>query len=225
MHIKLAVAITGLCVVSVSADISLSSMDNFSSTSEGWFIGGVGVSPTRQAGNGQDGNPGYLSHFSDGGGSQGKWLMMTIQSDWLGNYTSAGVTAVSLWAGITAGSDLGVRIAFDGPGGWFYSNAQIVDTGWSQYTYQLTADQFTYASGSGGTASFSDTMSGVTRFEIFGGNGSVGYRASGDLLQAGTSISTLAIDNIQVVPEPSTLSLWMIASMASARLFRRQQSA
>jgi hypothetical protein len=209
---------------SVSAGISLSSMDNFSSSSEGWSIGGAGVQPSHNGGNGQDGNPGFLSHFSDGGGANGKWLMFTSQSDWTGDYIAAGVSGISLWAEVTAGSNLGLRIGFDGPGGWFYSEGQTVDAGWSQFIYLLTPDQFTYAAGSGGTASFNDTMSGVTRFEIFGGSGAVSYRSNGDLLQAGTSIATLSIDNIQVVPEPSAAALLLAAGVIATRTLLRRRA-
>jgi len=202
------------CSAMSEAAISLSSVDDFSSTSEGWFIGGAGVQPARNAGNGEDGNPGFLSHFSDGGGSQGKWLMLNTQSDWTGNYGGAGVSAITFAAEVTAGSNLGIRIGFDGPGGWFYSAVQTVDAGWNQYTFNLTAGLFTYATGSGGSANFADTMSNVTRFEIFGGPGSVTWRSGGDLLQAGNSTATLSIDSIQAVPEPASLALVLLGLMA-----------
>jgi hypothetical protein len=84
--------------------ISLSSQDTFAATNGSWSIGGAGVQPTQVSGSGADGQSGYLTHFSDGGSSNGKWLMWNDQPQWLGNYTSAGVTGISLWANVTTGS-------------------------------------------------------------------------------------------------------------------------
>ena len=109
-------------------------------------------------------------------------------------------------------------IAFDGPGGWFYSAAQNVGAGWSQYTFSLAATNFTYATNSGGTTNFSSTMAGVTRFEILAGGGSVTYRSSGDLVQAGNSVNTVLVDNIGAVPESSTYTL--LLAVAGGLLLR-----
>jgi hypothetical protein len=208
-----AVLFAACCPLRAFALITTSSLDTFASSNEGWQIGGAGAQPSRVASAGPDSQIGYLSHFSDGGGSQGKWLMWNGQSKWLGNYTSAGVTGINLWANVSAGTTpVSMRIAFDGPGGWFYSAAQSVGAGWSQYTFSLAASNFTYATSSGGTTNFTSTMSGVTRFEILAGGGSVTYRASGDLLQAGTSVNTILLDNIGAVPEPSTLALLLMSA-------------
>lgn len=195
------------------AAISISSVDNFSSTSEGWQIGGAGTQPTRVGSAGPDSQIGFLSHFSDGGGSQGKWLMWTSQSDWTGNYSSAGVTSIGFAANVSSGTaPVLMRIAFDGPGGWFFSTAQSVGSGWNQFTFNLDATNFTYAASSGGTATFLDTLSGVTRFEILAGSGSVTYRSGGDIVQAGNSANTILIDNIVAVPEPSAGALLISAA-------------
>lgn len=50
-------------------------------------------------------------------------------------------------------------------------------------------------------------MANVTRFEVLSGAGAVGYRGNGDIVQAGTSINTILIDNIAAVPEPSTTAM------------------
>ena len=207
--------------------ITTSSLDSFAASNEGWQIGGAGVQPARVASAGPDSQIGYLSHFSDGGGSQGKWLMWNSQSQWLGDYTAAGVTGINLWANVSAGTaPVSMRIAFDGPGGWFYSAAQSVGTGWNQYSFSLAATNFTYATGSGGTSLFSGTMAGVTRFEILSGGGSVTYRSSGDLVQAGNSVNTILVDNIGAVPEPSTYALLLaVAGGLLLRLRRKDAGA
>ena len=206
--------------------ISTLSLDAFATTSEGWQIGGAGVQPTWNGGTGQDGASGFLIHFSDAGGANGKWLMRSSLSEWLGNYTAAGVTGITLWADNAAGSPLGLRIAFDGPGGWFYSAPQTItnSTGgadWTPLTFNLAPVNFTHATGSGGTADFASTMGNVTRFEIFGGAGPVIFRGGGDLVEAGTSSNTVRVDNISAIPEPSALALG-IAGFALAATTRRR---
>jgi hypothetical protein len=207
------------------AAITTSSVDDFSVSSEGWQIGGAGVQPVQVAAAGPDGETGYLSHFSDGGGANGKWLMWSDQSEWQGDYLSAGVTGISLWANVSAGiSPVALRIAFDGPGGWFTSTAQSAGAGWTNFNFILDAANFSYVSSSGGTGSFASTMGGVTRFEILSGGGGVGYRAGGDIVQAGTSVNTILVDTIQAVPEPSTYALLALSAVGlGGHVLRRRR--
>jgi hypothetical protein len=68
--------LAGLALTATTpALITTSSLDTFATSNEGWQIGSAGVQPARVASAGPDSQIGYLSHFSDGGGSQGKWLM------------------------------------------------------------------------------------------------------------------------------------------------------
>jgi len=221
-----AVIVAGLMATDALA-ISTSSLDTFAATNEGWQIGGAGVQPTQVSGTGPDSQIGYLSHFSDGGGSQGKWLMWNDQPRWQGDYTAAGVTGISLAANVSSGSSpVSMRIAFDGPGGWFASSPVSVGGGWNTYSFSLTQAGFTHVAAGGGTGTFADTMAGVTRFEVLSGTGAVGYRAGGDIVQAGNSTNTILIDNIAAVPEPSTTAM-ALAGLACGgyTLFRRRKRA
>src|SRR5205807_7775993 len=105
---------------------------------------------------------------------------------------------------------------FFGPGGWFYSSTGQTSTNstggpdWTLLTFNLSAANFTYVPGSGGTAVFAATMAGVTRFEIFGGSGSITYHSSGNIIEAGASTNTVGIDQISAVPEPSEIVLELV---------------
>lgn len=219
----LILAMTVSTISLASGVVSMTSVDDFSASSESWQIGGAGIQPVRVASAGPDGLTGYLSHLSDGSGANGKWLMWTSHADWTGNYLSAGITAISLWTNVSSGSSpVSLRVAFDGAGGWFYSSALSISTGWAAQLFALNSSNFTYATGSGGTGLYNETFSGVTRFEILAGGGAVSYRSGGDLLQAGTSTNTILIDTITAVPEPSSLSLLAIG-LGGLVLLRRQR--
>ncbi|MFM8292407.1 MAG: PEP-CTERM sorting domain-containing protein [Planctomycetia bacterium] len=219
-----AVIAVGLMATDAVA-ISTSSLDTFATTNEGWKIGSNGVQPTQVSGTGPDGQIGYLSHFSDGGGSNGKWLMWNDETTWQGNYTAAGVTGISLAANVTSGgSPVSMRIAFDGSGGWFSSTPVSVGGGWNTYLFSLTPANFTHVAAGGGTGTFADTMAAVTRFEVFSGDGAVDYRGNGDVVQAGVSTNTILIDNIAAVPEPAALALMAAASVAIGFVGRRCRS-
>lgn len=213
-----------LGIASAQALITTSSLDDFSTSTGGWKIGGAGIQPARIAAVGPDSQIGYLSHLSDGGGANGKWLMWSDDGKWQGDYFSAGVIGISLWANVSAGSSpVSMRIAFDGPGGWFASSAQSVGVGWANYAFTLGPANFTYVSGSGGTGSFSNTLASVTRFEIMAGSGSVGYRSGGDIVQTGASANTVLIDNIGAIPEPSTYALLLMTGAGALWWARRRQ--
>ena len=220
----LVAAFTAVICPSARALITTSSLDDFSTSTGGWKIGNAGIQPARIAAAGPDSQIGYLSHLSDGGSANGKWLMWSDESKWQGDYFSAGVTGISLWANVSAGSSpVSMRIAFDGPGGWFASSAQSVGAGWANYTFAITPANFTYVSSSGGTGLFSNTLAGVTRFEILAGGGSVSYRGNGDIVQAGTSVNTVLIDNVGAVPEPSTMALLLMTGAGALWWARRRR--
>ena len=218
----LILAVTVSTIPLASAVVSMTSVDDFFASSESWQIGGAGIQPVRVASAGPDGLTGYLSHLSDGSSANGKWLMWTSHADWTGNYLSAGINGISLWTNVSSGtSPVSLRVAFDGAGGWFYSSALSIGSGWNAQLFSLNSANFTYAAGSGGSGLYNDTFSGVTRFEILAGGGAVSYRAGGDLLQAGTSANTILVDNITAVPEPSTLSLLAFGLSGLAMMRRR----
>lgn len=205
--------------------ISTLSIDTFDSDNEGWRVGGAGVQPSFNGGVSFDGQPGFLSHFSDGGGPNGKWLMLSDESDWTGDYTAAGVGGVSLWADGRTGDDTVLWLGFDGPGGWFFTPGQLLVTAddWKRFDFDATADSLIYAAGSGGTGVAADTLSDVTQFEVFAGPGPVSYASRGDLLRGGTSANIIWIDNIAAQPIPEPTTLVGLAALATLTVTHRRR--
>jgi hypothetical protein len=214
----------GLAMPAASAAISLSSIDTFTSSNAGWRIGSAGVQPTHNSGNSFNGQPGFLSHFSDGGGANGKWLMWSTEAQWIGNYAAAGVTGISFWANVTTGADINMRVAISGAGGVFATNAitLVAIDGWTRYAFDLTAANMSYIGG--GTNDFASTLSNVNKLEIFGGAGSPVYKSpNGGFAEAGTSTNTIWIDHVTAIPEPiaSGMAIGGFALMFGIRRKRR----
>ncbi|MEO1585501.1 MAG: hypothetical protein AAFR96_13140 [Planctomycetota bacterium] len=215
-----------LCVVSIAGlaaptagQISVGSADRFEADNEGWRVGNAGVNPTFNPDPSFDGQPGFLRHFSDGAGPNGKWLMWTQQPDWTGDYLSAGVDGISLWADGRTGDDIAFWLGFDGPGGWFFTLGQTIVTAdeWQRFEFDLDPNGLIYADGSGGTGNASDTLSDVSRFEIFAGFGPVTYAPRGDLLRAGTSNNVIWFDSIVAVPTPASAGVLLAGAFAACR--------
>jgi hypothetical protein len=205
------IVVTLICSFAIPAAfaaISLSSADTLSVDNEGWQVGGAGVQPSYNSGNSFNGQPGFLRHFSDGGGANGKWLMWSAQADWTGNYAAAGVAGISFWANVTSGANIDMRVAISGTGGVFSTNPITFasGSGWTKYTFNLEAASMNYVGG--GTNHFTSTLSSVNKLEIFGGAGNPVFKSpNGGFAEAGTSVNTIWIDNVAAIPEPFTSAI------------------
>lgn len=221
----------GLCMAipfcSIAEAISLASIDTFDTDTEGWEIAGRGADPTFDNGLSFNGQPGFLTHFSDNSGPNSRWLMLSDESDWTGDYLSAGVGSISLWMdGVSGNADPIVWLGFEGPGGWFFTPGQVlpISDDWKRYEFDVTPDSLIHSTASGGTGVAADTLAAVTQFEIFAGPGPVNYRGNGNLLEGGRSTSVINIDNIaaQPVPEPTSVVLLGLSLSAGAVLRKRK---
>ena len=191
------------------AEISLSSLDDFRTTAEGWLEGGRSPNPPTWSGDpGWDGvTNGHLINISDGSGSGGKLQMRNTDSRWTGNYIAAGVHAISLWVDnrTGVGSDLPLRIAFNGPGGWFASIPQTVSgtaatNEWRLLTFPLGAADLTFVQGSAGDQVWSNTLSAVSTFQILVSAAAPGVKH--DHLAGSEIVAHLRFDDIRAVPAP-----------------------
>ncbi len=202
-----------------AAQISTNSIDTFDTDNEGWRVGAAGTDPAFNPGTSFNGQPGFLSHFSDGGGPNGKFIMLNEQSDWTGDYTTAGVTDISLWANGVSGTDTIMWLGFDGPGGWFFTPGQVLSIAddWKRFEFDIEASDLIYAAASGGTGLAADTLANVTTFEIFTGPGPVSFASNGDLLRGGTSTNVIWFDNIAALPTPGSAAVLALGGTLIAR--------
>lgn len=203
--------------------ITLSSIDTFATNAEGWVTGQPSTYPTQNAGLSHDGVSGYLFHDSDSVSSGGKWLTWNTSSDWIGDYISAGVTSVSFWANNQSGADRFFWIEFTGPGGSFLSSAFTLpgDGNWASYTLDLSSTS--YFAGSGGTQVWADTFGAVSRISMSADDAdALTYESGGPMIvKPTTSTTTIFIDDLMAVPEPSLLGLVLGLSTLGWVLLRR----
>lgn len=221
---------------SVSAAITFNSVDEFETDTEGWREGNASPNPPTWTGNpGWNGEAGYLISLSDGAGSGGRQQLWTSDSDWTGNYLSPtegpAIAGVSYWADNRSGSatDLALRVAFDGPGGWFVSDAIVLEdqipgtNEWTRHEFDFASSNFLWVGGSGGTQVFDDTLSDVTRFQLLHSVAFPTFAANGDVLRGESIVSDLRLDGFRAVavPEPGSLAVVSLLGMGACLRRRR----
>jgi hypothetical protein len=219
----------GPLVTPAAAQITTASIDRFSTSSASWAVGSAGIQPTFNGGTSFDGQPGFLRHFSDGTGPNGRFIMWNEQPKWLGNYTAAGVGSITMMVDGVSGTNTSLYIGFDGPGGWFRSSPQTVVTAdnWKEFVFNVDPSNLFYVSGSGGTGLLADTLADVDRFAIFAGSGAVTYASTGDLIRTNTSTNVLSFDNIAATPVPEPTSILGVCAgvVATFVAYRRRRAA
>ena len=208
---------------SLAPAATLFQVDDFSSGVAGWAEGGPSPNPPLVADTGLSGGP-YLRNDSAGGGGPGSRLVMWNDSQWTGDFIGAGVDAISFDALSTGLAPVDFRFAFDGPGGWFYTESIRIDDFASgpdltSFLLPITSADLTHASGGSGV--YADTMSGVTRMEIISSTGAPRTGVTPDVLRGDAIDATLLVDNIRAIPEPGSLSL-LLASLVIAAGRRRR---
>ncbi len=137
------------------------------------------------------------------GSGPGSRLAAYNRVDWTGDYLGAGVSALTMDLQNQSFLTSSVRVAVNGPGGWFVTEAEelgIFST-WNSVTFTLTAETLFGVEGATDVAA---TLGNVTELRILH-NPDLGFRG-------GQGQRTLLVDNIQAVPEASTLLLVVLGS-------------
>lgn len=136
---------------------------------------------------------------SSAGNSSTSRLIIFNEGDWAGNYSGNGVTGLSMDLRNTGQGDLFIRLAVNGPGGWFVTDGQAVDAGlgYANFLFDLRPVALSPARARDpifGT-DVDATLAATTQIRIL--HSVADQDARGEVGNA-----SLRIDNITAVPEP-----------------------
>jgi hypothetical protein len=136
------------------------------------------------------------------------------ETQWAGDYLSAGITAIQADMANFGPTDLNMRVLllFGGGGDFASTDGVIVpaDGVWRTYTLGLTAADLTFVPFSG-TGVLNDTLNSVGRLLIRHGD-------SPDGIGGGTPIlGDIGMDNITAIPEPGAALLMLLGAVAVRR--------
>lgn len=140
-----------------------------------------------------------LQISSSVGGGPGSRLIAFNRGDWTGNYSAQGITGLSLDLRNTGQSNLFVRIAVNGPGGWFVTDGQAVNSGlgYASFLFGIEPAQLSPAATQSSLGDDPNaTLADVTEIRIL--HSVADQSAIGEVANA-----TLRVDNITAIPEPS----------------------
>lgn len=195
------------------AAVTLNQIETFSG-SHGWISGNPNPNPpVIQTDSGPLGaGDNALRITSNGGSGAGGKLLVFNESAWTGDYVGAGVVKLALDLRNGGTTTLQVRLAFNGPGGWFVtpSNPVLAFSGWNHLLFDIRPVSLVSAGGSNAA----NTMGGVTELRVL-------HASAVDFKGAAVSGSFL-LDNVQAVPEPGCASWFALAGGLLARRRRNR---
>lgn len=180
--------------------VTLSQVETFDSPTT-WRIGMLNFGiPSIQPNLGPNGGGDFalLTSSSPGNGPTSR-LVIFNTIDWAGDYTSAGVSSLRMDLRNTGSGNLFIRIAVNGPGGWFVTDGQAVNSGLGYASYLFDIRPASLSPGKTMTSPLGDdvqaTLSSVTQVRIL--HSVADASVIGEVANA-----QLRIDNITAVPEP-----------------------
>ena len=191
-----------------SKAITAGQKDDFENgTTQGWISGSqnshppVNVSSGGQAGTADH----YLQITSSGGFGQGSKLVTFNHSQWTGNYTAANIIAISADVKNFSNTNLSLRLALKGPGGYISSITGVSLAGgsdWQTVVFPVTAADMT------GSADVTTTLANVTEVRLLHRT-TPGYMGN-------PVAATLGVDNLTAEPAstPPDIS-WTFSSITA----------
>ena len=152
-------------------------------------------------------------------------------SQWVGDYVSAGVTAITMDLNNTGTNTVDLRLMLVDNGGNTGGNFSTTNavtlaggSGWQEFTFSLTPIDMTHVGAgtgmtgsSGGSGILSDTLAAVDRLLLRHDPGGPSPPGTAPSITA-----TIGIDNITAVPEPASL---VMATVGFLLVARRRRSA
>ena len=193
------------------AAVTLNQLENFSGIHE-WSSGNPNPNPpVIVAGSGPLGTgDNSLRVTSNGSNAAGGRLIVFNETLWTGDYTAAGVLSLTADLRNNGTTTLSMRLALNGPGGWFVSTVAPVTafSGWTSQVFDVRPAALVSAGGGDAAA----TLAAVSELRIL-------HSAAVDHRGAKLSSSFL-VDNIRAIPEPAAV---MMICLASGLLFFRKR--
>lgn len=215
--------ILGILLLSgTTSAVTLFQVDDFNNGTAGWIEGNPSPNPPIATGIGNDNTP-FLRNDASGGGGPGSRMAMYNDLQWTGDYIGSGISAIRLEAGTFGPETINLRLAFNGAGGWFTTGAiplinnDPLDPQWRSLTFSILPGDLTHVGQGNGI--YADTMGNVTRMEIYSGGSAL---SAGSLIRGESINSSLLLDQIQAIPEPSSGILLIIAALTA--LTRRNRA-
>jgi len=215
-RIDLLAIVVALVIAPLGQAATPNQIDDFQSdtTTLGWGGSAPPYTPLPiRAEGGPAGGGDYYLQIS----TNGFHLATKNESQWSGDYLSAGINAIEMDVNHLAGPDpVALRIAVTGPGGFFSSTVPtpIAPGAWQHYEFGLTAADLMHVSG--GTGTLADTLSAVEKLLIRHDNSATPTPPGRHPQHI---IATVGIDNIHAIPEPSisALAFWGLVGLSVAR--------
>jgi hypothetical protein len=182
------------------AAVTLYQTESFD-TLGGWTSGNPNpVPPVIQPDAGPSGSGDSALRITANGSSSGPGgkLVVFNRTTWTGDYTAAGIVSIAADLRNLGNTNLAVRLAFNGPGGWFVTAIAPAPRfdGWSSADFDLRPAALTAVSGGTNAAA---TLASVTEMRIL-------HSSAADHQGAVVS-GILLVDNLSAVPEPSAIGL------------------
>ncbi|MPZ42328.1 MAG: PEP-CTERM sorting domain-containing protein [Betaproteobacteria bacterium] len=226
---QIAAMFVAAAIGSPVAAVTLGETDTFSSSSEGWFIGGgpggfpataLTVAPT---GGPSGAGDAYLQLTSTGSSGPGSRLVANNATQWTGNYIGAGVTAIEMDLNNFGTTDLTIRLLFEDPGVGPPTNIAATTfgaplpaaSGWTHVRFSIAPGDLTTVAGNVTAA-----LSGATFFRLF-------HNTAPEfppLLGPPPIAAILGVDNISAVPEPSAAVIMLLGLGAIGMAVRRKRA-
>ena len=195
----------------LQAAITLNQLETFSGIHE-WSSGDPNPNPpVVVAGSGPLGTgDSSLRVTSNGGNAAGGRLLVFNETLWTGDYTAAGVLSLTADLRNNGTTTLSMRLAFNGPGGWFVTTVAPVTafSGWTSQMFDIRPAALVSAGGADAVA----TLAAVSELRIL-------HSAAVDYRGAKLSSSFL-VDNLRAIPEPTAV---MVIGFASGLLLFRKR--
>jgi hypothetical protein len=209
-------AVFSIVVPCAHGAVTLFQTDDFNALN-GWTSGNQNPNPPAiLADSGPLGGGDSALRVLANGGQAGGRLVTFNQTTWTGDFTGEGVVTITTDLRNLGTLSLSVRIAFNGPGGWWITAAESVPpfAGWSSHDFDIRASAL--IASEGGTSATA-TLADVTEMRIL-------HSPNPDHTGIALS-STMLVDNVTAVPEPSALLLfaWTPLLLKRKRRFAKNQ--